>query len=94
MRLKKMVNWIIINEGLPDPTFRPGGISNTIRTVKCPKCKNIFNQKVSSGCFHTSTDPLTCPKCHYPWDKEFEERKKERRQKEIRDILDIFPNKN
>ena len=89
----KMVSWIVVNEGLSDPTFRPGGVSNTIRRVKCPKCGYIFNQKVSSGCFSYSTDPMTCAKCHYPWDKIFKKEKEEKRKKELRDILDIYPNK-
>lgn len=56
----------IINFGLPDPTFTPGGISRTNQIVRCPYCKNEFVQHVESGCFIHTKSPTECPKCGFP----------------------------
>ena len=64
-----MTNWIIIDYGLPDPTFTAGGISRTNRKVECPQCGNQFIQHVERGCFGGTEEPSFCKKCEYPYDK-------------------------
>jgi len=53
-------------EGLPDPTFKAGGISTTYRGVKCPFCGMRFIQKLESGCVGIDTEPSLCPNCAFP----------------------------
>lgn len=56
----------VMVEGLPDPTFKAGGISTTYRGVKCPFCGMRFIQKVESGCFNINEEPSCCPNCDFP----------------------------
>lgn len=62
-----MTDWIIIDSGLPDPTFKSGGISITNRKVECPECYHRFVQRIERGCFNITEDPYYCPKCEYPY---------------------------
>jgi len=62
-----MTNWIIIDKGLPDPTYEPGGFSTRNRMIKCPDCGYQFVQQVVAGCFGASYMPNFCKKCNYPW---------------------------
>ena len=72
-----MTNWIIINHGLPDPTFEAGGVSRTNRMVECPDCGYQFVQHVERGCFGGTEEPYSCPKCSYPYAKQMKELEKE-----------------
>ena len=56
----------VIQHGLPDPNFRPGGISRTRQMVKCPFCSHVFTQEISSGCFNITKTPMWCPECSFP----------------------------
>jgi len=37
-----------------------------IRTVRCPRCGNVFSQKGEGGCFGISFSPPWC-ECGFPW---------------------------
>jgi len=55
----------VIEFGLSDPTFKPGGINRTNQEVQCPVCKHKFVQYVEEGCFWVHELPKTCPKCGF-----------------------------
>ena len=65
--LLKTGNYIIISSEHFSEPHSTGWVA--ISHVQCPRCGNIFKQKIDGGCFGGMTTPMACA-CGFPWKRD------------------------